>query len=337
MSEIRIDAKKLYELVYNKLTSLDLDEECAKVMADHLVYADSRGVHSHGVMRMRYYSKRLKAGGLTLKPKFTFKQTGPCSGILDGDNTVGFMVAKKAMDHGISMAKENGLGVVGAKNMGHAGTMSYYLRMAASEGLIAICMAQSDPGVVPFGANEVYFGTNPIGYGIPNGNKKPIIFDMATSQQAWGKIMVAKEKNESIPDNWALDKDGKPTTDPSKAAMLVPMANAKGYGLAMLIDILAGSMLGLNFGKHVTYSFEGDLSQKRGLGMFFIVINPNNYNEDNNFINNIHQMIEEIHDLKPAEGFDKVLVPGEHSQEVYEKYLKEGIPIDNKTYQFLIS
>ncbi|MDL2211292.1 ureidoglycolate dehydrogenase [Erysipelotrichaceae bacterium OttesenSCG-928-M19] len=336
MSEDYVYVKEvqLRELALRKLLKAGLKNDDASEVVNHLIYADARGVHSHGVNRIRYYCKRIKAGGTNLKPKVSFKQTGPCSGLYEGDNGLGFVVVKQAMKQAIALAKENGIGVVGVKNTDHAGTMSYYLRLAAQEDLIALTMCQSDPGVVPYGGKEVYFGTNPLGYAIPQSNGEPIVFDMATSIQAWGKVANARLKNEKIPQGWAIDKEGRETTDPNQVYAMLPMAGAKGYGLMMLIDILAGSLLGLNFGKHVSYSNE--FEKGRSLGQFILVINPN-YFGNVHFKDDIAQMIKELHDISPAEGFARVNVPGENSQRIYEEYQKKGIPVYKTIYDYLVN
>lgn len=333
--KVYLAENQLHTLIVNKLISASLDKETAMEVANHLVYADLHGIYSHGSIRVKHYCERLKHNGYTLNPNQSFEQTGPCSGIYEGDNGMGFVSVKKGMDKAIELAKENGIGVVGVRNISHCGTMSYYLRQATSEGLIAISMCQSDPAVVPHGGLEPYFGTNPFGFGAPQRNGEPVIFDMATTVQAWGKIQNAMLENKEIPSDWALDIEGKPTTDPNKAALLMPMSNAKGYGLMMMIDILAGSMLGLNFGKHVS-TMSADLSQKRGLGQFNIVINPKFFNNDN-FLDNITQMINELHEIKPSSGFEQVKVPGENAQDRAKANKKNGIPVHVKVYEYLLN
>lgn len=331
---VYLSEEELENTIYNKILESGLYGEQAHELARHLTYADSRGVHSHGAIRVKYYSKRILSKGSKIDPGYDFKKTGPCSGIFDADDSMGFLAVRKGMEHAIDLAKTNGLGVVGVKNMDHAGTMSYYLRLAAQENLVAITMCQSDPGVVPFGGKEVYFGTNPIGFTTPQKNGSPIVFDMATSVQAWGKIFTAKNNNKDIPLGWAIDKDGKDTTNPDAVAAVLPAAGAKGYGLGMMIDVLAGSMLGLKFGKHVT-SLDDGYDKPRGLGQFIMVINPAFYTEEDAFLDNITQMVNELHEIKPAPGFDQVLVPGENSEKKYQEYKKTGIPVPRNIYDYL--
>lgn len=273
-----VEKEELHRLIKNKVMKAGLPEDHADEVANHLSYADSRGVHSHGAVRVEYYSERIAKGGSNAKPNFSFRKTGPCTGVYEGDNAVGMVVARNGMVEAIKMAKENGIGFVGMRKLGHCGTLSYFLRMATDENLIAMSMCQSDPMVVPYGSAEPYFGTNPIGFAAPCAGRPPIVFDMATTVGAWGKILDARAKNKQIPPTWAVDSAGRPTTDPFAVGGLLAIAGPKGYGLMMMVDILCGSMLGVPFGKHVS-SMYADLSAGRDLGQIHLVINPEFFGE----------------------------------------------------------
>jgi ureidoglycolate dehydrogenase (NAD+) len=190
--------------------------------------------------------------------------------------------------------------------------------------------------VVPFGGRENYFGTNPIAFAAPTNKKRPIVFDMATTVQAWGKILDARSKNHSIPDTWAVDKEGNATTDPYEVQGLLPIAGAKGYGLMMMVDILSGSLLGLPFGKHVT-SMYNDMTEKRNLGQLHIVINPTYFTDLETFKARLSQMIDELHSIPAGNGFSEVLYPGELSEKIAEENQEKGIPIAKSVYEYLES
>ncbi|OMI28288.1 ureidoglycolate dehydrogenase [Bacillus haynesii] len=338
MSEplVYVDSNHLRQLMKDKLVKAGLPEEQADKTADLLIFADERGVHSHGAVRMQYYSERTLKGGYNLKPNLSFEKTGPASGIYHGDNALGHYVSYQAMKKAIELAKTSGIGVVGVKEMGHSGAIGYYVRQAALEGMVALTVCQSDPMVVPFGGTEPYFGTNPIAFSVPRKDGSPILFDMATTVQAWGKILDARSKNKSIPDSWAVDQNGAPTTDPFKVNALLPMAGPKGYGLMMMVDILSGSLLGLPFGKHVTSMYK-DLSEYRRLGQLHLVINPEYFGGKEQFLEKMSQMVEELHDNPPAEGFDKVYYPGEIQIDVMKQYKKTGIPVTKEILDYLES
>ena len=333
---IEISAQNLYQLIKEKLTKAGLKSEYAQTVAEHLVFADASGVHSHGAVRVDYYAERIAKGGVNLEPNITFEKTGPSSGVVNGDNGMGHVVALEALNYGFDLAKESGIAVVGVKKMSHSGMMGYYARKAAENNLIALSICQSDPMVVPFGGTENYFGTNPIAFAAPRKENGPVVFDMATTVQAWGKILDARAKDQEIPTTWAVDKNGKPTSDPHAVRGLLLIAGPKGYGLMMMVDILAGMLLNLPFGKHVS-SMYSDLTKGRNLGQFYLLIDPQKFTDINTFTDNIETMVQELHDIPPAKGFDQVYYPGEINQLNLIKSEQEGISIAENVYDYLKS
>lgn len=334
---MRLSHDDLKELMKNKLKKAGLSEEHADMTADVLVWSDERGYHSHGSVRMEYYSERIAKGGITTAPKFDYQVTGPCSGVLDADNGIGYVGAMIGMERAIEMAKENGIAVVGVKNISHSGAIGYYVEMAAKAGLVAVSMCQSDPMAVPYGGTEPFYGTNPIAFGAPTADDRNVVFDMATTVQAWGKILDKRSRNEQIPDDWAVDEKGRPVTDPNKVNALVPISGAKGYGLMMMVDVLSGIMLGLPFGKHVSSMYH-DLSEGRNLGHLHIVMDPSRFTDMKSFRKNMSTVLDELGEMPAAEGNDKVYYPGERALLRKEKQFAEGgIEIVDDIYNYLIS
>lgn len=331
-----VQPEELHQLMVNKLVSAGLKKDQAEIEADHLVYADARGLHSHGSVRVDYYAERIAKGGINTDPDITFEKTGETTATVHGDNGMGHYVALKALDYAIDMCKKNGTAIVGVSRVSHTGTMAYYVQKAAEENLVAIAMCQSDPMVVPFGGSGNYFGTNPIGFAFPREKKTPIVFDMATTVQAWGKILDARSKNKEIPEGWAVDAQGNATTNPHKVNGLLPIAGPKGYGLMLMVDVLSGMLLGLPSGKHVSSMYD-DLSKGRDLGQLYILIDPKKFTDLDVFKKSAENMVAELHAMPAAEGFDQVSLPGEHSQERSEKYMKDGIPIEKGIYEYLKS
>lgn len=332
---MRVTREKLKELMAAKLHRAGLSPEHADMTAEVLTSSDERGLHSHGAMRVEYYAERISKGGTTTSPKFSFEKTGPCTGVFDGDNAQGHVVAIKAMEEAIAMAKENGAAIIGIKRLGHSGDLSYYVKMASRENLIGISLCQSDPMVVPFGGTGKYYGTNPIGFSFP-GVEEAITFDMGTTVGVWGRILHARSKNEPIPDGWAVDANGEETTDPFKVNALLPIAGPKGYGLGMAIDILSGVLVGVPFGQHVSSMYH-DLSAGRELGQLHIVIDPSRFRPLEAFKADIAKTISEINAMQPAPGFDKVLVPGQSSARRVQAYRENGIEIVDHIYEYLVS
>lgn len=336
MSDIIVRHEALKSLVIKKLEQAGIPSEHAQIVADVLVHANLRGVHSHGVLRTEHYVKRLKEGGLNPNPKITVRETGPVSAVVDGDDGLGHVVAKEAMNVAIRSAKKNGVGFIGVINSSHCGALSYFLTQAVEENLIGMAMTHTDKSVVPFGGAEPFFGTNPIAFGFPAKKHKPVILDMATSEVAFGKILHAREAGIDIPPNWGVEGDGNPTIDPHKVSALLPFGGAKGYGLAMVVDILSGILTGSAFGPHVNPMY-GGYDKMRKLGHFVCAINPSTFNHGNGFMTNMDQMIDELHQVPPAGSFEKVMVPGEPEQINEAANKKNGIPVPESVYSYLVS
>jgi ureidoglycolate dehydrogenase (NAD+) len=336
MGEVNVSHEELRELAAAKLVGAGLDSQHAGVVADVLVHADLRGVSSHGVLRTEHYVRRLHEGGLNKNPSFSFEQTGPCSGIFNGDDGLGHVVAKNAMEEAIKLAKQSGIGMITVTNSSHCGALSYFVQQAAEEGLIGVAMTHTDKIVVPFGGAEPFLGTNPIAYGFPAKNHKPIILDMATSNVALGKILYAKEAGRDIPEGWGVDEQGSATTDPNNVSALTPFAGPKGYGLGMVVDIFSGLLAGASFGPHISKMY-GDYNQHRKLGHYVCAINPTFFTNKDEFLGSMDRMIDELHAVKPADGFDQVFVPGEPEQIKEEKHLRKGVLMTETVYQYLQS
>ncbi len=334
---MKLQRQELKDLMKNKLHAAGLSEKHADMTAEILTWSDERGYHSHGAVRVEYYSERIAKGGITVDPKFEWKETGPCSAIFEGDNGCGYVAATLATEKAIEMAKKNGIAVVGIRNCSHTGSIGYYTEMCAKEGLAAICFCQSDPMAVPYGGAEPYFGTNPISFAAPTADERNVVFDMATTVQAWGKILDKRSRNLPIPDDWAVDEDGNPVTDPHKVNALVPISGAKGYGLMMLVDVFSGVLLGVPFGGHVSSMYH-DLSQGRNLGQMIIVMDPDRFAGAELFKKNMSQELDELGAIKPAPGNKKVYYPGERAEmRKNEAYATGGVEIVDEIYEYLKS
>ena len=334
MSTVTIHHEEAKKLVVQKLTDAGLIHEHAEKVAEILVHADLRNVNSHGVLRTEHYVNRLNAGGINPNPEITFNKTGPVTGVVDGDDGFGHVIADEAMNHAIQMAKENGVGMVTAINSSHCGALSYFVQNAAEQNLIGIAMTHTDKIVVPFGGKDAFLGTNPIAYGVPAKTQKPFILDMATSNVALGKILQYKEEGKEIPEGWGVDENGETVRDPSKVVSLSPFGGPKGYGLSMIVDIFSGLLAGAAFGPPVAKLY-GDLDKTRKLGHSFCAIHPAFFTDAEAFLGNMDQMMAEIRQAPPAPGFKSVLVPGEIEQMNEERNLEKGITIASTVHQFL--
>ena len=330
---MNVSVSKLKELVIEKFTTEGIDQETAAQVADVLIYADLRGVSSHGVMRVEHYITRLKAGGITKNPEFSVEKRGLNHLLFKGDNGFGHVICKEAMDETIKIAKEHGSCTTIIQESSHCGALGYFLEQATKENLIALMCSQTDSAVVPFGGKDPYFGTNPIAFGFPS-NGKPIILDMATSNVALGKILYAREKGEEIPNTWGVDAQGAPTTDPHQVKSLTPFAGPKGYGMALVVDVLSGILASAAFGPHITKMY-GEYDQKRNLGQYLYVLDPSIFTDVEQFKVSISQMISELHAAPTAPNFEQVMVPGELEQKSSDAKMESGIDLPQAVYNYL--
>ncbi|PAE16550.1 ureidoglycolate dehydrogenase [Virgibacillus sp. 7505] len=334
MSTVVIEAEKIKQLASRKLKEAGLNGIHAEKVAEVLVHADLRNVNSHGVLRTEHYVNRLKAGGINPDAQISFKATGPVTGIVNGDDGFGHVIGDVAIDHAIDMARQSGVGMVTAINSSHCGALSYFVQKAAEANLIGIAMTHTDKVVVPFGGSSPFLGTNPIAYGVPAKNNKPFILDMATSNVALGKVLQAREEGKDIPSGWGVDDNGAPVTDPNKVVSLSPFGGPKGYGLAVIVDIFSGLLAGAAFGPHISKMYD-DLDQKRKLGHYFCVINPSFFTDTDTFLEQMDRMMDELKQVPPAPGIERVFVPGEIEQIHEENNTENGIRIASSVYEYL--
>jgi len=335
MEDVVVHYKRLKKLVADKFQKVDVSLFDAETIADVLVHADLRGVSSHGVLRTERYISHILNKGINYNPDIKVKETGATSIQVDGDNGMGQISLKKGVEEAINIARDKGIAIAGVTNSEHCGALSYFVELAAENDVIGLAMTNANKLVVPFGGIDPFFGTNPMAFGFPAEENFPIILDMATSQVAYGKILNARERNETIPKNWGLDDKGQPTDDPESVRALQSIAGPKGYGLALAVDVLSGILTNSPFGLQIP-PFQ-DFEKPRGLGHFFIAINPDIFTSKSVFKNNVDKLIEELHQQRTVEGVDKVLIPGEPEQSMKNKRLTKGIPIPKSIYDYLIS
>ncbi|WP_068319077.1 Ldh family oxidoreductase [Polycladidibacter hongkongensis] len=335
MTDVNVNKDELYELALKKLLASGLNEASAKEVADVLIYADSHGVRSHGVMRVEHYCKRLDNGGLNKDAKVSFEEVSASAAVLDSDDGMGHSGMIVATEKACDMAQATGIGMVTVKNTSHCGALAYFSELAAKQGCISIVLTQTDAAVAPFGGAEKFFGTNPIAFGFPVEGKDPVIVDFATSAIAYGKVLHALETNGTLPMGTARDKDGAFTTDPKEYHCLTHFGDHKGYGVALAIDALTGVLMGANYGPHITAMY-GDYTKMRGLVSMIICIDPAKLGNAG-FGALMGKMVNELHAVKPAQGFDKVQVPGDPNQAYYAQCLKEGVPVAKPVYDYLTS
>ncbi len=326
MPDTLIPRDKLAQFTAACLEKLGLPLADARLVAETLVESNLRGVDSHGVVRLPHYATRLRKGSIKPRPNITVKRTGPATAMVEGDAGMGQLVAVRAMDEAIAIARESGVGVVGARNSSHCGAMAYFVELATRQGMIGIALTHTDPIMAPTGMKRNFLGSNPIAFGAPGGEAPPIVVDMATTNVAWGKVIVAREEGKTIPHDWGVDAEGRPATDPHKVVGLAPMAGPKGYALAAMIEILCAQLVGVPFGTHVTKMY-GELDKPRNLGHLMLAIDIARFTDPATFRAQIDLFVREIHAEAAVDNARPPLAPGEPERLTAAKRRQTGVPL----------
>ena len=305
----------------------------ANICSDYLIKSELMGASSHGLARLKMYCDRMKKKLINPKPKIKIKKISGSISYIDANNSIGFIAADIGIKKAIEHAKKTGIGLVGIKRSNHYGLSSFYAEQAVKKKLIVWCFTNAPPALAPYGAKRALFGTNPICFGAPTGNKTPFILDMSTSIINRGKIRRAQKLGLKIPYGVAMDKSGKITTNANKAILgtQLPIAEFKGSGLAWMIDILSGVLTGSSHGGKTKDPFD-DFSGPQNMGHLFLTINPKIF-IGKNYLKEIKKNIKLVKKLPKAKGFKDILYPGERKNFTYKKNIKRDIALPSKILQ----
>jgi LDH2 family malate/lactate/ureidoglycolate dehydrogenase len=312
--------------------SYGMAPEDAFIVADGLVQSNLRGVDSHGVTRVGIYAKRLRMGLVNPRPEVKIVRESAATLLVDGDNGMGQVVGVRALELGLEKVKRSGGIYVGVRRSNHYGAGAYYVQRAVARDVVAFAYSNAPPTMAPWGGVDPYVGTNPYAFGVPAGKHPPIILDMATSIVARGKIILAAERGESIPEGWAIDKDGNQTTDAQEAleGSVLPFGGPKGYALSLMIDIMAGALTGAGFGPRINSLYD-NFDEPQDVGAFFQLIDISQFAEPAAFKANIDRMVEEIKSSRRAQGTEEIFLPGEIEFRMEEERKLTGIPLGAET------
>jgi ureidoglycolate dehydrogenase (NAD+) len=324
-----VPASELRQWAVRCLRAVKVPPKDAQLIASSLVQTSLWGIDSHGIARLGHYLARFTAGSIEARPKLRLKRTGPCSAQLDGGHGQGIVVCHRAMTEAIALAKKNGVGVVGVANSTHGGAIGLYGRQAAAAGMISIGFTHSDAFVAPHGGRKKFLGTNPICITVPtNDPKRPLCFDMATSAVPYNRVVNYRRENRPLLPGWALDAKGRPTTNPHAVECLLPLAGHKGYGLALMIDLLCGPLNGMPFGPHIPAMYTG-LDKRRRLGSFFLALDPRRFGGGNHLKSMAGRVAREARAQPRANPDVEILVPGDPEIRCAQRRAREGIPIES--------
>lgn len=331
-SPLRVSAADLRYWTRAVFESVGLPEPDAAVVTDALVSADLRGIDSHGVMRVPIYVKRLRLDLIEPRPSIRLAGDRGTVAVLDGGNGMGQVVAAQAMEEAIRRARQHSVGLVGVRNSNHFGMAAYFAMQALEHDMIGVALSNAPATMAPWGGARPYLGTNPLAIAVPAGDEPPIVLDMAMSTVARGKIILAAQEGTPVPEGWAVDTDGEPTTDPARAlaGMVLPVGGAKGYGLATIIEILAGVLVGAAFGPHIGALYD-NFTSPQGLGHFLGAIDVQAFDTADRFKGRMDRLIQEIRAVPRASQVERIYLPGEIEWLAELRRRREGIDLHPQT------
>lgn len=336
----RYSYEQLFAFTKNIFLQIGSSESHASLAARALLSADLRGVDSHGIARLSGYVRLWQAKRVNAVPQIKIVHETPSTAVVDGDKGLGLIVGPAAMQIAIDKAKQVGTGWVSVKNSNHFGIAGFHGMMALEHDMIGIAMTNASATVAPTFSKERLLGTNPICVVIPAGIESPFVADFATTTAANGKLEVLQRKNKDAPHGWVQDKDGKPSTDVNelkKGGAMLPLGgdhehgSHKGYMLGSIVDIFSAILSGANYGPWVppfpAYLPMPENMPGEGIGHFFGAMRIDAFRPAEDFKQHMDIWIQRFRSAAVAEGFEKVIIPGEPEREMEKERLENGIEL----------
>ena len=309
----------------------------ADIIANLMVKSDLVGADGHGIFRLPAYLKRIRAGGVNLHPNIHVECEQGATALINGDNALGHLVMNKAVDLAIEKVKQHSVCWIGSHFGNHSGAASVYVRKLAEHGYIGIYMAVGNANhMAPWGGIDLLLSTNPIAIAVPAGDEPTVLLDIATTVAAYGKVKVAAQKGESIPDDWMIDRQGKPITDPKKSAegSLLSIGGYKGYGLAVMIGLLAGALNNAAVGRG-TIDFNAHHDLVTNTGQTIIAVDPSVFGNKEDFVARVTTLVNDLKNSSTLPGVKEIRVPGEGAARTMAERAKAGIPVSPELLEAL--
>ena len=332
-----ISADELRDIATEILKKEGVPEGDAFITADCLVKANLRGIDTHGVIRLKVYVDRLRAGGNNPTPNIHVIHESTTTAVMDGDNGLGPPGGVMAMEKAIQKSQNSGIGIVTMRNSNHYGTAAFYAMMALEYDMVGISMTNVLAGMPPTGGRQARIGNNPVALAFPAGEEPPIVFDAATSLSSWGKVFLAAQTGTLLSEDCFLDKDGNPTINPEdviSGGLLLPIAGYKGYGLALCIGILTGLLADGSFDIDVPHPYKY-LAESGNNSFFMAAIQINQFVSIEQFKKRIDEIIRLIKDTPLAPDSKDIYLPGEKEHIMEQERMSEGIPLNRETVEEL--
>ena len=335
---IRVDPAELRTVSIQAFVAAGVPETEATHAGDVLWTAELMGITTHGVRRIITYVQRIHDRAITPRPDIKVEQTAPSMAVVDGNNGLGPVVGTRGAKLATSLAKKTGIGFVACRNSHHFGPVAPYALEAVNNGCVAFMGTNAQPVMAPWLGKKLAHGNNPIAFAAPRSNGPPFILDIAQSIVAFSKLRHAHEAGERIPENWASDSEGRPTTNPAEGlnGWVMPIGGHKGYGLALAVEILAAALSGGAVASEIKPLYNRDATPQ-GVGHFFMVIDPDRMIGKEQFLERVDTLCHLMASTMPINPDDPVKIPGEHEAERMARNKVDGIPIPRDRYEELKS
>jgi LDH2 family malate/lactate/ureidoglycolate dehydrogenase len=334
---VRVNWETLRGFCEEVLGAAGVPQKDALIVAASLVDADLSGMKSHGVTRLNDYLLRMEQGLMTPATKIDVVRETPSTALLDANDGWGQVASERAVELVVDKSREVGSAWVGVRNSNHNGTAAYWTMKIASEGMVGICSMNTSPVMAAHGSKRPTLGTNPLSIAVPSSSGKPVVLDMATSNQARGKIILAAKNNDPIPEGWAITGEGMPTTDAHEAlkGSVLPLGGPKGSGLAIMLDILTGVLTGAKFGAKMPRMYDDPQPQR--VGHMFAAISVEAFMPMSEFLSRMDEKEQETRQGPPAPGYEKVAMPGDGTHARMATHRQDGIPLTDEVYADLLA
>ena len=328
--EALVDAGKLLSLIVDIFERAGMPNDEAALVADALVLADLRGMHSHGVLRTTIYVEKIRGGGFRPGRKGRVVRETGGTVLLDGEDGIGQVLTIAAMDRAIDKARKNGIGAAGVFNSNHHGEAAYYILHALKSDMIGIVATNGSPNMPAWGGTTKMTGPLPFTAGAPALDEQPFLIDAALGVTNRGKLIYIADKGEKVPFGWGVDRNAKPTDEPSRildGGWILPIGGHKGFGITMFIEILSGVLTGALIGSAIRDLYNDPHEQPQGLGHFCIAIDPEAFMPIAQFKRRMDEMIRMIKASALAPGNERMIIPGQLEFEKEKARRLQGIPL----------
>jgi L-2-hydroxycarboxylate dehydrogenase (NAD+) len=325
----RLPAAQVQAFIARALGAVDIPAQDADSIAELMTRADVNGSDGHGVFRLPQYVRRIKGGAVNVRPNIRTVREAPAMAVVDGDNGMGHLVMRYATETAIAKAKQAGVAWVGVKWSNHAGPASLYASMPVAHDMIGLYLAVGNANhLPPWGGIDMLLSTNPIAVALPAGEESPVVLDMATTVAAYGKVKTKAQRGETMPEGWMLDRSGQPLTDPKRAneGFLLPIGGYKGYGLALIFGMLAGTLNGAAMGRDVV-DFNADDTTPTNTGHAIVAISVEAFQPLAEFKAAVDALVRDIRGSTRLPGVDRIWLPGEQSIIKRAERATLGIPM----------